>query len=151
MGPVILIPSAEGGFSGQVRYGSAFSDLTTNERRRAAVRTCLAGEAARGARSLQEFLDGAARDLDKARSIAADVDDGGDIDEVLADEFERTVDQVEAHAAARAAVAAKLLATASPDGKYRSLTGISAARAMGWHPVRDEKNVIVCFEPDPPS
>lgn len=151
MGFIILIPSSEGGFSGRTGYKDSFSALTTNELRRAAIRTCLAGEAARGVRRLEDFSDGASDDIELARKIAGDVDDDGDADEVLGVEFERTVEQVEAHAADVQAVVGKLVATASPDGEYRSLTGISAAKAMGWSPVRDVHNAILRFEPNLPA
>ena len=155
MGFIILIPSSEGGFSGRTGYKDSFSALTTNELRRAAIRTCLAGEAARGVRSLEDFSEGASGDIELARKIAGDVDDDGDVDvdvdEVLGVEFERTVQQVEAHAADVQAVVGKLMATASPDGEYRSLTGISAAKAMGWSPVRDVHNAILRFDPNLPA
>jgi hypothetical protein len=86
-----------------------------------------------------------------ARTIAGDVDDDGDVDQVLALEFEQTVEQFEAHGADVQAVADKLMATASPDGEFRSLTGISAAKAMDWHPVRDVHKTILRFEPNPPA
>jgi len=148
MGFIILIPSSEGGFSGRTGYRDTFSALTTDEIRRAAIRTCLAGEAARGVRSLEDFSDGASGDIELARKIAGDIDDDGDVDEVLGVEFVRTVEEVKAHTADVQAVVGKLMATASPDGEYRSLTGISAAKAMGWSPVRDDHDAILRFEPN---
>jgi hypothetical protein len=149
MGYLIMIPSAAGGFSGRAGYRDSFAELTSNERRRAAIRTCLAGEVSRGVRSLGDFSDGAASDLEAARTFAAEVDDNGDVDDVLREEFERTVDEVVAHESEVQAVVDRLLATESTEGGYRSLTGIAAAKAMGWRPIRNGDGNVVSYEAVP--